>query len=89
MKAIVSAADQVLAKKKFCSYLKPYWNRNLKDLYATMGQARRRSVAEGRQRGNDRYLIVVINMLSLSSFDPITANAQKNIFLLKMLKPTR
>ena len=49
----MSAADQVLPKSKFCSNLKPYWDRNLKDLHATMRQARRGWVAEGRPRSND------------------------------------
>ena len=52
-RAIVTVSDQVLPKSKFRSHLKPYWDRSLKDLHATMRQARRRWISEGRPRGNN------------------------------------
>lgn len=46
-------SDAVLPKSNFRHFLKPYWDRSLKDLHAIMRQARRVWISDGRPRGNN------------------------------------
>lgn len=46
-------SDSILPKSNFRHYLKPYWNKNMKDLHAVMRQTRRVWIAMGRPRGNN------------------------------------
>ena len=49
--SITTVSDRILPKTKFRPYLKPYWDRNLKDLHAAMREKRRKWIIEGRPRG--------------------------------------
>ena len=49
--SIIKASDLTLPKSKFRPYLKPYWDRALKDLHAGMREKRRKWISEGRPRG--------------------------------------
>lgn len=49
--SIINASDLMLPKSKFRPYLKPYWDRALKDLHAGMREKRRKWISEGRPRG--------------------------------------
>lgn len=49
--SIIKASDLTLPKLKFRPYLKPYWDRALKDLHAGMHEKRRKWISEGRPRG--------------------------------------
>ncbi|MCG7876973.1 MAG: reverse transcriptase domain-containing protein, partial [Candidatus Thiodiazotropha endolucinida] len=49
--SIITASDTTLPKTKFKPYLKPYWDRVLKDLHAAMREKRRIWISHGRPRG--------------------------------------
>ena len=49
--SITTASDTTLPKTKFKPYLKPYWDRVMKDLHATMREKRRKWIHDGRPRG--------------------------------------
>ena len=51
--AIKTVSDEVLPKSNFRHYLKPYWDRDLKDLHAMMRKMRRDWISAGRPRGNN------------------------------------
>ena len=53
IESITIASDLTLPKTKFRPYLKPYWDRALKDLHAAMREKRRVWVREGRPRGRN------------------------------------
>ena len=53
IESITSASDLTLPTTKFRPYLKPYWDRALKDLHAAMREKRRVWVREGRPRGRN------------------------------------
>ena len=42
--SITTVSDMILPKTKFRPYLKPYWDRNLKDLHAAMREKRRKGI---------------------------------------------
>ena len=51
--SIIEVSDSVLPKSQFKSYLKPYWDSNLKDLHAAMRGERRNWIRDGRPRGHN------------------------------------
>ncbi|MCG7879141.1 MAG: reverse transcriptase domain-containing protein [Candidatus Thiodiazotropha endolucinida] len=65
--SIVSVSDAVLPKTCFRSYLKPYWDRTLKDLHAVMRGKRRKWISEGRHQGN-HYLSYLEHKASKRNF---------------------
>ncbi|XP_069105877.1 uncharacterized protein [Argopecten irradians] len=47
---IQSTSERSLVKRKFCKFLKPYWNEHLKDLHRNMWRLRKEWIAAGRPR---------------------------------------
>ena len=50
---IQNISDNVLPKTKFRSFLKPYWDQKIRDLYAVMRQRRRSWIVAGKPRGDN------------------------------------
>ncbi|XP_060075468.1 uncharacterized protein LOC132555135 [Ylistrum balloti] len=53
MNCIRLTSDRVLPKRKFCKFLKPYWNGQLKELHRNTWRLRQVWVSEGRPRGSN------------------------------------
>ena len=53
--ALKTAAEKYLPKREYKSYLKPYWNHELKALHASMRSARKRWLREGKPKHGSSY----------------------------------
>ena len=51
--SILESSEKCVPKSRFCSYKKPYWSSEIKELYARQKQLRRIWIEEGRPRGSD------------------------------------
>jgi hypothetical protein len=53
MDCMRTVSDNIIPKSQYCSYKKPYWNNNLKNMHVEQKRLRRIWICEGRPRGND------------------------------------
>ena len=53
--ALTTAAERYLPKRKYRSYLKPYWSNELKALHASMRSSRKRWLRDGKPKHGNSY----------------------------------
>jgi exonuclease III len=53
MDCMRTVSDNIIPKSQYCSYKKPYWNNNLRNMHVEQKRLRRIWICEGRPRGND------------------------------------